>query len=170
MGEYGAYEKIPFTPNLGIAWPAAIALEAAAGVVLVSRPLVEPIAVTRFGYQVEVAFDYDTQTVEGVLTLYRYPGGDANAKVALATIPLKDVAVVNGVYYVDVDNVRVAGQSNGKADFSAGDQVAVWISTQGAGGGAIAGDFQPCFCFYPRAEVEANQPLMHDLTPVKTPV
>jgi|WetSurMetagenome_2_1015567.scaffolds.fasta_scaffold250420_2 hypothetical protein len=164
MGQYGSYEKMVTDPGAVVANPTAIVLEAATGAVFVSRPLMEPIAVSRFGYAVTVAFDYDTQTVEGELTLYRYPLGNASDKVALQTIPLQDALAAGMVAYADVPNPPVAADLKGKADFNAGDVVAIWITTQAAGGTEL-GDFQPYFCWHPRAEVDANQPLMVNLTP-----
>ena len=161
---YGTYDKLVTDPGCVVANPTAIELEAAAGAILVSRPLMEPITVTRFGYAVTVAFDYDTQTTEGVLTLYRYPLGNASNKVALATIPLQDALAAGRVAFCDVDNPPVAADLKGKADFNAGDIVAIWISTQSVGGTEL-GDFQPYYCWHPRAEVSENQSLMIDLTP-----
>ena len=163
MGHYGFYDKQVVDPGAVVANPTAIVLEAAAGVKLASRPLMEPITVTRFGYAVTVAFDYDTQTTEGILTLYRYPLGNAANKVALDTIVLQDALAAGTVAYSDVPNPPVAADKKGKADFNAGDIVAIWVSTQAAGGTEV-GDFQPYFCFHPRAEVEANQSLMVNLT------
>ena len=164
MGHYGFYDKHVVDPGAVVANPTAIELEAAAGAVFVSRPLMEPITVTRFGYAVTVAFDYDTQTTEGVLTLYRYPLGNASNKVALGTIVLQDALAAGSVVYADVLNPPVAADKKGKADFNASDVVAIWITTQSVGGTEL-GDFQPYFCFHHRAEVEANQSLMVNLTP-----
>ena len=159
---YGTYDKYVIdSAVVDAAQAAAIALEAAAAAIL-THTVYEPITVTRFGFRPTVAFDYDTQTAEGVLTLYRYPVAGGAGKVALATIPLADLALVNDVYYVDVVNPPVAARGKGRADIDAGEQVVVEITTQGAGGGAIAGDFQPFYCFNPRAEVEDNQSDMHD--------
>lgn len=164
MGQYGSYEKFVADPGAVVANPTAIILEASAGEIHVSRPLMEPITVTRFGYAVTVAFDYDTQTTEGVLTLYRYPLGNASNKVALQTIALQDALAAGSVAYADVPNPPVAADKKGKAEFNAGDVVAIWITTQAVGGTEL-GDFQPYYCWHPRAEVEANQSLMVNLTP-----
>jgi hypothetical protein len=164
MGQYGSYEKLVADAGAVVANPTAIALEASTGAIHVSRPLMEPITVTRFGYQATVAFDYDTQTVEGVLSLYRYPLGNASNKVLLQTIILPDDTPIGSVCYADVPNPPVAADKKGKAEFNVGDVVAVWITTQAVGGTEL-GDFQPYYCFHPRAEIEANQPLMINLTP-----
>jgi hypothetical protein len=166
MGQYGSYEKHVIDKGAAIANPADIAMEAALNTVtLLSRPLMEPISVSRFGYQAVVAFNYNVQTAEGVLTLYRYPLGNAANKVALQTIRLVDATPIGSVCYADVPNPPVAADKKGKADFNVGDVVAIWISTAGTGGGGIAGDFQPFFTFHPRAEVAVNQSLMVNLTP-----
>ena len=162
MGQYGSYEKnVIDSAVVDAAQAAAIALEAAAAAIL-THTVYEPITVSRFGFRPTVAFDYDTQTAEGVLTIYRYPVAGGAGKVALASIPLEDLALVNNVYYVDVANPAVAARGKGRADIDAGEQVAIEITTQGAGGGAIAGDFQPFYCYHHRAEVEDNQTTMHD--------
>jgi hypothetical protein len=163
-----------FDPAVGDAsLAAALALEAAAAAIL-TKTVFEPISVTRFGFRPTVAFDYDTQTVEGVLSLYRYPVAGGAGKVLLASIALEDLAQVDNVYYVDVPNPPVPATMVGgvvtvpprnKADIDAGEAVVVEITTQAAGGGNIAGDFQPFFCYHPRAEVEANQSKMHNRTP-----
>lgn len=136
----------------------AIVLEASTGAIL-TKTVLEPITVSRFGFVPTVAFDYDTLVTEGVLTLYRYPAGVSGSKVALATIALEDDAAVGDIYFVDVDNKL------GYADFNAGDQVVIEITTQAAGGTEV-GDFQPFFTFNPRAEVTANQAKMHNRTDV----
>jgi len=175
MGHYGFYDKsIVVDPGAVVADPTAIEMEAAGGAVFVSRPLMEPITVTRFGYQATEIFEYNTQTIEGILTLYRYPLGNANNKIALQTIRLVDATPVDSVCYADVPNPIVAATfvngvqtvpARNKADFDAGDIVAIWITTQAVASGSPTGKFQPYFCGHPRAEVEANQSLMVNLTP-----
>lgn len=162
MGQYGSYEKNVIDAAVGDAsLAAALALEAAAAAIL-TKTFFEPVSISRFGFRPTAAFDYDTQTVEGVLTIYRYPVAGGAGKVALASIPLEDLALVNNVYYVDVANPPVAARGKGRADIDAGEQVVIEISTAATGGAGIAGDFQPFFCFHPRAEVEDNQSMMHD--------
>lgn len=164
MGQYGSYEKTVFDAAVGdAALATAIALEAALGAIL-TKTMNEPFVVTRFGYRPTVAFNYDTQVTEGVLTLYRYPVAGGAGKVALATIALKDAAPVNDVYYVDVPNPADATRRKGKAEIDAGEQVVIEITTQAVGGTEV-GDFQPFFCGHPKAEVAANQSKMHNLTP-----
>jgi hypothetical protein len=164
MGQYGSYEKNVIDAAVGdVSLAAALALEAAAAAIL-TKTFFEPVSVTRFGFRPTVAFDYNVQTVEGVLTIYRYPVTGGANKVALATIALENLALVDNVYYVDIPNPPVAARRKGKADIDAGEAVVIEITTQAAGGGGIAGDFQPFFCVHHRAEVEDNQSKMHDRT------
>ena len=174
MGQYGSYEKQVISKALAVAEPTGINMNAAANTVaFLSRPFYEPACVTRFGYQVTTAFVYGTTPTEGVLTLYRYPGGDASAKIALGTIVLQDALAANAVAYADVDNAYVPAtyvdgvltvRARNKADLDVGDVVATWVTTM-ANGGTETGVYQPYICVHPRAEVEDNQALMHNLTP-----
>jgi hypothetical protein len=155
---------------------AAIELEAAAGAIL-TKSFEQPRLVTRFGYRVTELFQYHTKTTEGVLTIYKYPGGVSANKVALGTITLKDGDAVGDCPFVDLDNQPVAAVSPytglapyGVCDIEAGDQVVIEITTQGVGDSYILGEFQPFFCAPPRAEEAGNQPRMIDRTPTKTAV
>ena len=100
----------------------------------------------------------------------------SGAKVALATINLEDGDLAGYEYVVDVDNLVVAAESpysglqpKGKADLDPGDQVAIEITTQAAGGAGIAGDFQPFFCWHNRAESEENTAKLVNRTPTTFP-
>ncbi len=173
---YGTYKReVVDSANDDHGMAAAIALEAAVGAIL-TKTAREPMCVTRFGFCPTVTFDYDTQTAKGVLTLYKYPGGDSGSKVALATINLEDGDLAGVEYVVDVDNLVVAAeapysglQPKGKADLDPMDQVAIEITTQAAGGGGIAGDFQPFFCWHNRAESEENTAKVVNRTPSTFP-
>lgn len=159
---YGSYAKKVYNSIQAEAGlQTAIALEATAGAKLTVF-MEEPFLVTRFGFRPTVLFDYDTQTAEGILTLYRYPEAAGTNKVALATIPLKDGAAAEEVYYVDVANPIVVARKMGRAEINAGEYVVIEITTQAAGGGYIAGDFQPFFAGHHKAEVALNQSKMHD--------
>jgi hypothetical protein len=161
MGHYGFYDKqVIDAAVVDGALATAIELEAAAAAIF-TKTMNEPFVVTRFGYRPTVAFDYDTQTTEGVLTIYRYPVAAGTDKVALASIPLYDAALVDNVYYVDVPNPPVAARKMGRAEINAGELVVIEITTQAVGGTEL-GDFQPFFCGHPKAEVAANQSLMHN--------
>lgn len=152
----------------------AIELEAATGAIL-TKTWEQPVTVTRFGYRVTELFQYHTKTTEGKLTIYKYPAGVAANKVALGTITLKDGDAVALVPFVDLDNQVVAAVSPytgitpyGVCDHQAGDQTVIEITTQGVGDTYILGEFQPFFCFHPRAEEHLNDPRMVDRTPAKT--
>jgi len=175
--QYGTYvREVVDSANSDQGLASATALETAAGAIAASiKTAREPMTVERIGFMPTVEFDYDTQTTEGILTLYKYPGGDDSAKVALATIDLEDDAAVGYHYVVDVDNQPVAATSpytgitrKGIADLDVGDKVAIWITTQAAGGGSIAGDFIPYFCWRTRAESEENMDYLVNRTPEKT--
>lgn len=148
----------------------ANALEAATGAIRPLQTMLEPGSVLYFGYVPTVAFDYDTQTAEGVLTLYKYPAGVAGSKIALATIPLVDDAVASTVYQVLVNDVppNVVPTVRAYSDFEAGDTLAVWITTQAAGGGAIAGDFHAFIKIQRRGENYDNQDNLVDLSAYNT--
>jgi len=154
----------------------AIEMEAATGAIL-TKSFEQPITVTRFGYRVTELFQYHTKTTEGVLGIYKYPGGVAANKVLLGAITLKDGDAVGDCPFVDLDNKPVAAVAPytglvpyGTCDLQAGDQVVIEITTQGVGDAYVLGAFQPFFCYHPRAEDAGNQPHMIDRTPEKTAV
>jgi hypothetical protein len=174
---YGTYDRrVIDSSNDDHGMATAIALEAAAGEILL-KTIREPERVARFGFMPTVAFDYHTLTTKGVLTLYKYPGGVAGSKVALATINLEDGDVAGIQYVCDPDNQPVGATApyagldrRGKCDLDPGDQVAVWISTQAVGDTYILGDFQPFLYLFPRAESEGNEDYLVNRTPAKTAV
>ena len=130
-----------------------------------------PAAPLYFGFRPTTAFDYDTQTVEGVLALYLYPGGDASKKVLLAEIPLEDDAALHEQYMVKVANIPSIGTDQGHAKAPVAnclpqDKLAVWIKTHATGGGYIAGAFQPVLFMQYRGVGFAAQPAWNDRTPV----
>lgn len=154
----------------------AIEMEAAAGAIL-TKTWEQPVTVTRFGYRVTELFQYHTKTTQGVLGIYKYPNGVAANKVLLGTITLLDGDAVGMAPYVDLDNQPVAAVAPytglapyGTCDFQAGDQTVIEVVTQGVGDTYILGEFQPFFCFHPRAEEALNDPRMVDRTPDKTAV
>jgi hypothetical protein len=147
----------------------AIALEAAAGAKL-TKTMLNPGVAVAFGFRPTVAFDYDTQTEKGVLKLYKYPGGDSGNKVELASINLEDGDLAGTIYKTRVSSRPVYGgvaQADPKAFYEPGDQLAVEVTTQAAGGGYIAGDFQPFIVFANRGGIGANYEV--DRTPAETP-
>jgi hypothetical protein len=154
----------------------AIELEAATGAIL-TKSFEHPVTVTRFGYRVTELFQYHTLTTAGVLGIYKYPGGVSADKVLLGVITLLDGDAVGDCPFVDLDNQPVAAVSPytglapyGVCDCEAGDQVVIEVKTQGVGDSYILGEFQPFFCYHPRAEEAGNQPRMIDRTPAKTAV
>lgn len=161
MGQYGSYPK-ELVLNMAVddaALATAIALNAAAGN-KVTWSLNEPICVTRFGIRITTTINYDTPTALAVLKLYKRvtPGSDTN-RVELATLTIQNAWAVGHVYYVDVSNLAMV------ADIKAGEQLVAAVTTQGAGGGSIAGAYQIHAAGHPRAEVAANQSYMHNVTP-----
>ena len=144
----------------------AIALEASTGAIY-TRTMNIPGVVRRFGFSPTVLFNYATQTRKGVLTLYKDPAADSSKKVALGTINLEDADAVGMVYFSDIQN-KVVDQvpvQPGNAQYNAGDQLVVEITTQAAGGGGIAGDFQPLMWWNNRGENTGNQGQLVDRTP-----
>lgn len=127
----------------------------------------EPITVTRFGFVPTVVFAYGTNPTQGVLTLYRYPVAGGAGKVALATIPLTDLAVVDNVYYVDVVNPPVKTRGKCRAEIDAGERVVIEVTTQ-AVGDTGTGNFQPFYTFHPRDDVQASQTKMHNQSTLNT--
>jgi hypothetical protein len=139
-------------------------------------PVKEPITVTRFGFYPVANITYPANATYGILTLYRYPQGNATNKIPLAAIQIggwTGGALAGKVYYVDVWNWPMKANFGpndpytgiwfkGMADFDAGDTVAVEITTQG---NANAGTFQTYFCWNPRAEEQFNQPCLVNMTP-----
>jgi hypothetical protein len=83
----------------------AIALEAGAAAIL-TRPCPLPGVALYWGYQPTVTFDYDTQTAEGILTLYRYT----------KTIQTAVLGNAGGAAYAvgDLLSVTQAGASGGQ--------------------------------------------------------
>lgn len=147
---YGSYSKIVEWLD-DAATAVAVALEHALGVIRTFTRM-EPGTITRFGIRPTVTFNYDTMTQAAIVAL------------KIGTTEIARITLVNGwvageVYYVNVDN------SLNRATYKAGDVVTVEVVQAGTGGGAIAGDFVPYFCFNHRGEVAANQPKMHNITP-----
>lgn len=166
MGGYGTYDKsVLMSVNSNAGQETAIALEAGTGVKF-TYDIVEPITVTRFALKPTVTFNYATMSAQSVVKLKKYVTyGSSVGEVTLATITLDDPAVSGNnawtaghVYYVDVENALNAACVN------AGQQLVVEVTTAGTGGGGIAGDWLPYIMYNPRAEVEANQSAMHNIT------
>ncbi len=181
MGEYGTYiRKVVDSANDDHGMGSPINMNAAvstAGAEALLKTAREPMCVDRVGFMPTTAFNYSTLTVQGVLSIYRYPKGVASNKVLLGTIKLVDAALVGVEYVVDIANAVQAASApyagltdRGIADLDPGDQVAIWVTTQATGGTYIAGAFQPFFCWHNRAESEANMTAVVNLTPAQTQV
>ena len=103
---YGTYDKY-VRPN--VKPETAVALEAAAAVVATWN-FQEPAEVTRVGFQVTVAFDYDTQITEGVLKFYKRPTyGSDTGRIELASLDLTDGLAAGHCYFVDVPASAIGG-------------------------------------------------------------
>jgi len=142
-----------------------IALEAAAGEIL-AKTMNTPGFARAFGFRPTLAFNYDTMVTQGVLTLYKYPAGVANNKVALGIIALVQGDVAGKIYFTRVSNIPAltVPPSQPPANYEAGDALAVWISTQGVGG-TETGEFQPIIWVSDRGENIPNQGQLVNRTP-----
>ena len=92
-------------------------------------------------------------------------------KVLLGTINLEDAAVLHEQYMVKVANIPALGTDQGHAKRPVGDckpqdQVAIEVVTRAAGGGYIAGAWQPVLFMQYRGEGFVKQPAWNDRTPV----
>ena len=123
------------------------ALEVAAGDL--DQPFVvagAPITITRFGIFVTVAFAYDTQTAEGIVSLdRRVTYGSDTGRVEIETVNLTDTTALGKSIYVDC-----------ATDCDVGDQIMLEAKVAATGGGGIAGDWFGYFCYTPRAQTPAN--------------
>jgi hypothetical protein len=130
-------------------WGSAVALEAAAGV-KATWPALEGFVVDKVGIYVTVAFNYDTQTTEGVLKFYKRvtPNSDTD-RVELASIPLVHGYAAYKTYFKKVDNALNA------AKVERGQEVIAQVTTQGAGGTEV-GDYYPFWTGHPCEESYPN--------------
>lgn len=105
-----------------------------------------PITVVRFGIFVTVAFDYDTQTTEGIVALdRRITYGSDTGRVEIDTINLTDTTALGKVIYVNCDQ-----------DCDVGDQL-IFEAKTAAVGGTEVGDFFGFFDYTFRGSSDANQ-------------
>lgn len=152
-GEAFAYEHIfthPGEADAGL--PTALALEAATGDKSIWTAF-HPMQVSRVGILITVATDYDTQSAAAVVAFdRRVTYGSDTGRVEMARLTIPDATAAGTVIYVDVPN----GQDNDSGEVLAGGQVVSEVVTQGAGGGSIAGDFQPFICWQPLAVHPTN--------------
>lgn len=131
-----------------------------------------PCAPMYFGFRPVIPFVYQTQTTEGVLALYLYPGGDAAKKVLLAEIPLEDKAAAHEQYMVKVPNfpnsISQGHAGSPPANCVVQDQLVAYIKTQAVGSTYLAGTFQPILLIQMRGESYAQQAAWNDRTPAGT--
>lgn len=148
---YGTYDSVLWghAGNLDALAGVDLALEAAAADTTFIWTIYVPCRVKYFGFMATVAFDYNVQSVEGVIALDK------------RVIPLADTGRVE-VCRIDLEDGTALGETrlieppDTNADLEPGDQLIVEVVTQAAGGGGIAGDWVPVVIFYPRAEVPEN--------------
>jgi hypothetical protein len=147
---YGTYDDVLWghLGNIDALASSDIALEVAAGDTSFIWTTYVPCRVKYFGFLVTVAFDYDTQTTEGIVALDKRvtPLSDTG-RVEVCRIDLEDAMAVGDVRFVKPPNTN--------ADMEPGDQLVVEVVTQAVGGTEV-GDWVPFVVFYPRAEVPAN--------------
>lgn len=125
-----------------------LALEVATGDTTFTWMIYWPCVVLKFGYLVTVAFDYDTQTVEGVVALdKRVTFGSETGRVEVCRIDLEDGLAIGG-RFVRPPSTNYLCQP--------GDQLVVEVITQAAGGGSIAGDWVPFVLLAAHDEVPGN--------------
>lgn len=130
------------------AYATAIAVEAAAANITGAVwDVVDPIVVVRGMVQVTVAFNYDTQTAEGIVKFFkRVTYGSDTDRVELCAIRLIHGTAAGKYLYAPCNKVIAV----------TGEQIVAAITTAGTGGGSIAGDFQPMFAYYPAGESTPN--------------
>lgn len=115
----------------------AIALEAATGDKFVFD-VYEPITVVEFRVAITVLINYDTLSAAAVVALdHRVTYGSDTGRVALGSVTIPDAAPAGEQIYVDLTPTNI----------ERGDQLVVEVTTQGAGGGSIAGDWLPVILF-----------------------
>jgi len=129
-----------------------------------------PRTLKGFGVRVTTAFNYHTPTQLAVITLYRYPGGNAANKVALGSITLTDGIAANEVFYCDALNrpADIQPATPGPALGYVGDVFAIELTQAGQGGTYPSGDYQPYMVVTNRGETRSPlvQPLLIDQSPV----
>jgi hypothetical protein len=139
-------------------WATPLALEAVVGAKSIFTVL-EPLVVDKFGYRVTVTFNYDTQTAEGKIALYKRitPGSDTG-RVKLAEMKLVNARAAEHIYVLKVSDVE------NQAKCVAGQQIVIEVSVAATGGASIAGDFQPFWIGHPTGEVNMQATYYHLVT------
>ena len=150
MPSYGDFDfKVLHSGEANSGYPTDIALEAAAADITGGLwDVLTPIIIRRVGILVRVAFDYNVQVTEGVVTFFRrITYGSNTGRVTLGTVRLIDGTALGRILYRDIADTFA----------NVGDQIVAAITTQAAGGGAIAGDFLPVIYYENVPETPANQ-------------
>jgi hypothetical protein len=130
----------------------ALAIEAAAGDKSIWTAFM-PMQVERVGVLVTVAINYDTPTALMVMAFdRRVTYGSDTGRVEMGRVTIPNGTAAGTVIYLNIPHAD--GEDSGSV--MAGGQIVSEIVTQGAGGGSIAGDFQPFICWQPRGEANAN--------------
>lgn len=161
---YGTYNRFVLDDtacdeSLGGAVAAVLITAAAANIRTYSAK--EPLRATRFGIQVTTAINYNTPTALAVVSLFkRVTFGSDTGRVLIGRFAIPDAQAVGRTIFIDI----------GSADATvlAGEQLVVAVTTQGAGGGGIAGAYRPFVCFNQVAEVSGNQTNMVRVTNTAT--
>ena len=145
---YGTYDKkVHIFQDASDGIDDVSVLEVAAGDIGAAFDVVEPITITRIGTLCTVAYDYDTQTAEGQVSVdRRIAYGSDTGRVELGAVKQLEGTAAGTVIKEDINPV----------DLDVGDQVILEAKVQAAGGTEV-GDWKGFFCYHSRAEVMANQ-------------
>ena len=148
---YGTYQKSQHLfeiPDTG--GPFIAALEVSVGVKAYFYVLT-PIEVKEFIIDPYVAFNYDTQTVEAIVKLRKYPKyGDTGNVVDIAHIHLTHGTAISA----PLKTSKMDSEAYAKCD--PGSVIVLQVTTAGTGGASIAGDWKAGFTYHDRGEVKGN--------------
>lgn len=145
---YGTYDRdIHVFQNATSALDDVHILEVAEGDLGLAFDVLEPITITRIGVIATVAYDYDTQTAEGQVSVDRRVAyGSDVGRVELGVIKQLDATPAGTVIKLDINPV----------DLDVGDQVILEAKVLAAGGTEV-GDWKGFFCYHHRASTTENQ-------------
>jgi len=156
---YGTYDPVQYLSEANQDDVASVdlALEVAAGDTTFTWQIYWPCRVVYFGFLVSVAFDYATQTAEGIVALdKRITFGSDTGRVEIGRVDLEDGLAISAVRFIEVPLTN--------ANCDPGDQLVCEVVTAGTGGGGIAGDWVPFVVVARRDEVVGNLPGMTQST------
>lgn len=149
---YALSDKLVYDGTIGTAARATAAiLEAATGAITgFLWDVNTPMEVVRLCTKVTVAFDYNVQTVEGILTFYkRITYASDTGRVTLGNVRLIHGTPIGAVLYVDINPHKCL----------VGEQIIAEISVAGVGGTEV-GDHAPFFEAVHVPEQVGNMPMM----------